>query len=72
MTARELVQAAIQSILQERRSVFHLAASQRSKFEHWLKLELAAVLVQLSDARDVRLGAAYSAQKDRADVSLLD
>lgn len=66
---RQIVQETTQRILERRQDVVRLAAAQRSKFEHWLKFELAADLGRMPGVGNVRLEAPYGAGKDRADVS---
>ncbi len=70
--SRVLVQALIQQILEQRRGLVRLAASQRSKFEHWLKLELAAALEPMPSVSQVRLEDSYGPHHGRADVSFTE
>ena len=53
------IQAIIAQIIKNRRDVIELACSRRSKFEHWLKFELAAVLAQMYGASNILIEPPY-------------
>jgi hypothetical protein len=66
--ADELLQK-ITDIIQHRQDVIKLACSQRSKFEHWLKFELAAAIAQSYGANNILIEPPYPTG-GKADLSL--
>jgi hypothetical protein len=62
------IQDLIRNILERRKDVTYLACQQRAKFEGWLKFELAVMLHQSSDYRNVILEDCYSTN-GRSDIS---
>jgi len=61
--APALVRALLRAIHQERLDLLHLAATQRSKYEGWLKFELGAALVTHSKVQHVRFEPPYAGGK---------
>ncbi len=63
------IQDAISTIIQNRVDIIMLACSQRSKFENWLKFELAAALAQMFGTKSIFIEPPYPSG-GKADLSI--
>src|SRR5574337_503523 len=63
------LRAHVQEIISRRQDVVLLAAQGRSKFEQWLKFELAVVLSQSAAFQSVKVEDGYAGVRDRSDIS---
>lgn len=65
------VKNVLKDILTRRQDVTILAARQRSKFEHWLKFELAVSLSISPHVQNLRLEDSFPSSSGRCDISFM-